>query len=121
MEFNSVEWHDCVLKDIQIDRSNPGHKDSVKLVIITKTQKKLNILFEDVFHADLKMNFNVIAEETIRSAEVNDTDEFLLVLKQKWKAFGTRVNKLKHFEINTNSTNSIIKIYALNCYIEKVS
>ena len=118
MEFNEIEWHDSVLKDIQIDRSKPGYKDIVKLVVITKKETRLNLIFESVYRADLQMNFNIIAEETIRSAEMRVKDKLLSSLIKKWKVISQESNNIKLFEINANSTNSTIRIYALRCLIE---
>ncbi|GAB3910032.1 hypothetical protein [Mucilaginibacter boryungensis] len=118
MDFNEIEWHDCVLRNIYIDRSNPGYQDIVKLSITTPDSKKLSITFEDVYHADLNLNFNVIAEETIRSAEINYSSDALKTIKEKWRQLSAEVSTLKQFEITTNSTNSTITVYALKCHID---
>ena len=119
MDFNEIEWHDSVLRSIHIDRSNPGYKDIVKLSITTPGLTKLSITFEDVYHADLNMNFNIIAKETIRSAAIDYSSNALDAIKEKWKQLSSEVSKLKQFEITTNSTNSIIAVYALNYRIEE--
>jgi hypothetical protein len=76
-------------------------------------------LFNDVYFADIKINFGVVAEESIRYAIVTNDDMEIINIQRKWSGAGGKLEKLLCFELNTNSTNSLIKIYALSCKIRE--
>ena len=49
--FNDYLWHDAIIKNIFIDRKNPGYKDTIAFEIFwTYPNEKFNqIVFEDVY------------------------------------------------------------------------
>lgn len=116
MKFEEVEWHDAIIKEIKIDRRNPGYKDIIEIELSVH-DTKVQLLFEEVYLANMQMNFNVIAEETLLEAYIDDDDKELESLRTKWKDAGLIVDLLRCYVFNTNSTNSILKIYALTCRI----
>lgn len=118
MKFEDIEWHDQILTGIIINRTNPGKNDSIELKVIIEGNAMI-ILFEDVYFADIKMNFGVIADESIRYAVINTNDVEITNIQKKWNSVGGELDKLLCFELNTNSTNSLIKIYALSYKISK--
>ena len=100
--------------DIKINREKPGENDQVIIVVSWGENIKQSISFNDCFELDLKMNFGVIAEESILDACVINKSLELTQIKNKWKNIGLDLKELKCFQIETNSTNSLIKIYALD-------
>jgi hypothetical protein len=118
MKFEDVEWHDQTLIGIYIDRTNPGNNDSIELKVLID-EVEMTVLFENVYFADIKMNFGVIAQESIRYAIINYEDCEITNIQTKWSKARGVLDKLLCFEINTNSTNSITKIYALSCKINR--
>jgi hypothetical protein len=116
MKFEDIEWHDQTLIGIDINRTNPGNDDSIKLNVLID-DVEMEVSFQNVYFADIKMNFGVIAQESISYAIINNADIEITNVQTKWSKVGVELDKLLCFEINTNSTNSLIKIYALSCEI----
>ncbi|EAQ65511.1 hypothetical protein MED121_22607 [Marinomonas sp. MED121] len=117
-KFNSLMWHDAKLLNIEIDRSNPGELDIIRAHIKWPNDVEEYLVFRDCYFADFKMNFGVISEETIFDAICSDNDPQILAVQEKWAPLGVELNKLLSYKINTNSTNSILKIYALLFEVE---
>lgn len=113
MNFNEYYWHDATIKNIQIDRTNPGVKDIILLEIEWPENKEKSIfIFEDVYWASFNLNFGVVCDETILSAElINGEDEDLDNFNSKWKGAMSDV-KLNAYKIELNSTGSKLKIIA---------
>ena len=82
--------------------------------------KKFEIVFEDVYKAYLDMNFGVVAQESIRFLIVENSDEAIKGIIEKWKSINSDLNSLRCFHLNTNSTNSDLRIYALRYLIREV-
>lgn len=119
MEFNSLSWHDSVIKNIIINRSNPGKNDSIQIEITWPNGENNIISFKDTYWADLNMNFGVVCEECIYTAHAEGKEnEILISFYAKWKGMINDV-ELKYFEIETNSTYSMIRIIARKFEIEK--
>lgn len=117
MKFDDIEWHDQILTEINIDRSDPGKIDSIEIRLVINGEKAI-IEFINVYHAQLNMNFGIVAEESIRYGAVELESDELLNIKEKWQKISANLDNLKCYIFNTNSTNSIIKIYALNYSFE---
>lgn len=119
MNIDDFNFHDSILKEIIIERNNPGYRDEVKIKIGFLDGNNIEVIFEDCFKAIFDLNFGIIAEETIfdfyRSTE-NDNE--LKILKEKWLNIGGSIEGLSLFCIETNSTKSMIKIYARDYKIE---
>jgi len=119
MRFEDIDWHDQKLVGVNINRTDPGNNDSIELKVVING-KEIILLFEDVYFADLRLNFGVIAEESISYAVIKSDDEQIDAIQNKWSAAEGYLNDLLCFELNTNSTNSLIKIYALSCKLTHV-
>lgn len=113
MNFNDFYWHDAIVKNIQIDRNNPGHQDTITLEIEWPEENgKANFVFEDVYWTTMNLNFGVVADETILSAfELDEHDQDLSDINSKWGKVLKDV-KLKIYKFDLNSTGSEIKIIA---------
>lgn len=109
-DFNDCYWHDSILESIYIDRSDPGHKDTVEMVIRWYDEPTSKLIFHDVYLLKAHMNFGIIANESIDTAYVApEDDEDLMGFRQK---IFFNPEKLNCYIIKTNSTGSIIKILA---------
>jgi hypothetical protein len=113
--FNHLPWHDACLKFIYIDRQNPGENDVVKILVDwPEEQGSSYIEFSDCYAFKANMNFGIVACESILFAKCFTDSEVLNSIRKEWSTLGVDLKELKCFEITTNSTNSIISIYALN-------
>lgn len=118
-KFNELPWHDACIENIYIDRRCPGVRDDIYMDIVWTDDKKNKIKFSDVYNADLRLNFGVVALESIRYAQCKlDECEEIVILKNKWRGLINNI-KLNYYEIETNSTNSKIIIIARELYIDK--
>ena len=120
MEFNDFCWHDAIIKNIEIDRHNPGNDDSIRFQIIwPEEEEKGFLLFEDVYWASMKLNFGIVADESILNAnQLDDDNEDLIQFHLKWK--GTmKGEKLNIYRIELNSSGGEIKIIAKNFKVYK--
>ncbi|KGO87210.1 hypothetical protein Q765_05940 [Flavobacterium rivuli WB 3.3-2 = DSM 21788] len=116
-EFNDLEWHDARLEKITIDRYNSDkvkNVDSIELTIKWPSQSKNKIVFENVYQANLNMNFGVIAEDSIYIAHIKEESKEAELIKDKWIKLYKGIENLICFEIVTNTTNSNIQIFAMS-------
>jgi len=111
-EFNNLNWHDAELMSIRIDRNNPGKIDQIVLIICWLNGKTSEVIFHDCYAFKAQMNFGIIAVETIRDAEYTESSEELEVIRKLWEKIGTDLSGLGQYQIETNSTNSKLLIYA---------
>jgi len=112
MNFNDFNWHDAVIKNITIDRNNPGLKDNVCFEIQWPEGGKGELIFEDIYWINMNLNFGIVSNETILNASIRDNnDEDLINFYLKWKGFMDNV-QLNSYVINLNSTGGTIKIIA---------
>lgn len=113
-EFNDLPWHNANLQFVYIDRQKPGEQDVIKLLIDWPDgNSSSTIEFYDCYALSMNMNFGIIACESILSAECAVDSKELNSIRVEWLKVGVNLADLKHFKIITNSTNSIINIYAL--------
>jgi hypothetical protein len=113
MKFNDFYWHDAIIRNIQIDRSNPGISDEI-IFDIQWPEEKGNafFVFEEVYWAEMKLNFGVVADESImNSVELDEDNPDLVSFHSKWKGAMIDVT-LKTYKIVLNSTGGEIKIIA---------
>lgn len=113
-KFNELPWHDSTLLNVEIDRKKPGKNDSIKLSIKWPDGNKNMVIFSDCYFFDAKMNFGIVAEESILSADCRSDCEEISAIKNNWTPLGVKLDNLLCYTINTNSTNSSLKILALS-------
>jgi hypothetical protein len=110
--FNELPWHDATMLELRIDRRRAGHVDEVVLTMMWPDERRSQIRFIDCFGLDARMNFGVVADETVHSAvELADSEE-LQALRAKWKSLGIDLSGLRSFSVETNSTGSLFTIYS---------
>jgi hypothetical protein len=119
-DFNNLNWHDAELKSIHIDRSDPGKKDQVVLVICWPNDKISEMTFHDCYAFKAQLNFGIIAEETIRDAEYTESSKELNEIRRSWDNIGADLSDLGQYQIETNSTNSSLIIYARGVWIKDI-
>ncbi len=114
-------WHDSVIKNITINRDNPGIKDEIALEIVwDDNDERANFVFEDVYWARMDLNFGIVVDENIFQGYLlpND-DEDLINFYSKWKGHMDDI-KLNVYEILLNSTGGRIKIIAKGFRVDKL-
>ncbi|WP_061250203.1 hypothetical protein [Leptospira interrogans] len=116
-EFNNLPWHDAELLLIEINRTLPGHNDSISILVKWPDELKSRITFTNCYGFEARMNFGFIAEESILRASINNEQEKLYIIKENWKSMGVDLDNLKCYEIETNTTGSLLLIYAIDFQI----
>lgn len=120
MEFNDFYWHDAIIRNIQIDRTNPGNDDSVLFEIEwSENNEKGVLVFEEVYWTSMTLNFGIIADESILIAtQLDEQNEDLAKFYSKWNGAMNEV-KLNMYKIELNSTGGEIKIIAKTFRVDK--
>jgi len=112
--YNKLPWHDSALLNIEIDRNNPGENDSVRIFVKWPDGTEGSIVFNDCYFFEAKMNFGVVAEESILNAVCSGDGDELSLIRNKWSQLGVELGNLLCYTINTNSTNSSLKVFSLS-------
>lgn len=110
--FNSLPWHDAELRELLIDRRNPGNADDVSLRITWPVGGEATVIFSDCYAISMDFNFVVTAEERILSASIIEKDSGLLKIRERWNLLGVTLNNLRCYHFETSSTGSVMRIYA---------
>ncbi|MCP1995052.1 hypothetical protein [Flavobacterium sp. HSC-61S13] len=120
MKFNDFYWHDAIIKNIQIDRNNPGNDDSILFEVEWPEDNERGLLvFEDVYWTSMNLNFGIIADESILDVtQLDKKNEDLVNFYSKWKGVMNEV-QLNTYKIELNSTGGEIKIIAKSFRIDK--
>lgn len=119
MNFNDFYWHDSIIQEIIIDRSNPGYVDEIKIKIEFGNEEVSRIIvFENVYKATLDLNMGVVALESVYDAEEIDDDDDIRKLRIIFKGMFEHV-AFKAYIIKTSSTGGTIKIIAKGFRIEE--
>lgn len=109
-DFNDCYWHDSLLVNIFIDRSNPGHKDTLELTVKWCEDRSIsNLFFINVYLFKATMNYGIIVKESILGAWIAPADDADLLHFNKKDRGHIDVNC---YVIETNSTGGLIKILA---------
>jgi hypothetical protein len=119
--FNSLLWHDSELLEIHIDRRRPGHVDDVRIEVSWSDGTRSVIVFSSCYAMTADMNFGIIAEERILAGSESKDDPGLEAIKRKWAPLGVSLEGLRCFRIETASTGSVLKIYAMHCAVQSAS
>lgn len=111
-DFNNAPWHDAELRSIHLDRRKPGEVDEVQLEVVWPDDVASVIRFHDCYRFESSMNFGVIAVETVREAVVSNASGGLDEIRRRWEKSGVMLPDLKEYRIVTNSTGSILLVFA---------
>lgn len=112
-KFNELPWHDAEILNVTIDRRNPGENDQIMIDIYWPNGQKGTLVFSDCYKLEANMNFGIMVPESILDASFTDESWELAQIRQKWAQIGVDLKQLKCFELKMNSTDSILRIYAL--------
>lgn len=113
--FEEVEWHDAEILSVSIDRREPGQRDEVALLVRLSDDRTREIRFRECYAFEAQMNFGVVAAESIGRAGCVQQSPRLAEIVQLWKSLGVDLGNLKCYEFTTNSTASIIRVFARWC------
>ncbi|AZI24020.1 hypothetical protein EA772_01175 [Pedobacter sp. G11] len=113
MKFEEYLWHNSEIKNIEIDRTNPGKSDTVLFEISVENKGPLKLIFEDVYWVSLNMNLGVEAPEYIDYAFIEVESVDVLDLYKRWNGLIEEI-ELHCYVIKTISTSSLMKIIAKN-------
>jgi hypothetical protein len=110
--FNEFPWHDATILELRVDRRHAGHADEVELTMMWPDERRSQIRFIDCYGIDARMNFGIVAAETVRSAVEREDSEELQALRAKWKPLGIDLSGVRSFSIETNSTGSLLTVFS---------
>jgi hypothetical protein len=112
MKIEDIYWHDAVIHNIIVDRNNPGINDSLKFEIEWIDGKSSILIFNEVYWANLMLNFGVVAEETILDVCLgNEDDVDYIRFKSIWEKY-VDIRSFNIYIMNLNSTGGQVKIIA---------
>src|ERR1700722_16227464 len=112
-EFNQFPWHDAVLLKIVIDRSQ---EENVRIFVRWPEDAETMstcIEFKDCYALQANMNYGMVPPDSIMHAECILDSLEIDTIKKTWGEMGFDLSGLRCYYINTNSTNSVIKAFAL--------
>ncbi|WP_106604489.1 hypothetical protein [Chitinophaga ginsengisoli] len=121
MNFDEYYWHDSILENISINRTDPGNNDSIEIIVKWYEDKSTSkLVFKKSYLFKATMNFGIIANESIDDAYIAPPDdEDLIGFYKKWGGTFDHI-KLYCYVIKTSSTGSEIRILAEGVEIMKV-
>ena len=106
-------WHDARLLHIELDRSNPGSADTVRMIVEwaegepRPPERRSMIEFTNCYRLEAAMNFGIICHETfLQASPAPDHPEIARI--QAWSG----LTDLFCWVFETNSTGSMIKVIA---------
>ena len=105
-------WHDAILLDVRIDRENPGAQDRVDISVEWIDGATSVVSFIDCYLLICRMNFGIVASETIRSFEVTRANPEIREIQESFGLSEERSASLRCYRIETNSTASVLQIFA---------
>ncbi len=94
--------------------------DTVRLLINWPDDSISAIEFYDCYAFTANMNFGIVANESILNAKCFTNSKELISIRNEWAKGGVDLENLQNFNIITNSTNSVIDIFALGFRIIEI-
>lgn len=119
-DFNSLDWCDATLLGVNIDRSEPGTRDEVRVEVRWPDGREGAVRFSDAYGCSAVMNFGVLGEEGIEFAVIDDDEPGLRDLLDHWDAVGYPLSGVRCYRIEMSSTGSVILIYAKTWRVENL-
>lgn len=111
--FLDFPWHDANLRLIEIDRTDPGRRDEVALVIEWPDDRRSRLVFTHCYLFDAKLNFGIDAGgEWIYGADCSPDSAEVARVRERLGHHRADIPDLYCFEIDTSSTGSTIRIVA---------
>jgi len=119
--FDSLPWHDAELQELIINRREPGARDEIRLQVVWPDGSRAALLFRECYGFTAEMNFGIIAKEQIAAASTIQDDRYLISLRGRWKPLGVSLDLLRCYRLETSSTGSVIRIYAMEFAVKDLS
>lgn len=110
--FDTFEWHDATLMSIAIDRMDPGNRDEIAVAVEWPSGVRNRLVFTDCYLFTARMNFGIIASESILSATCSAEAPEVDQVRETCRRYGADFPDLHRFLIETNSTGSLLCIVA---------
>jgi hypothetical protein len=110
--FEDLPWHDAQVLSVEVDRSQAGYRDEVRLHLIWPDSTKSIVVFTNTYLFEARMNFGVIADETILAVSAHDEGQVIDEVRTLWRRLGVDLSDLTCFELETASSASKLRIFA---------
>ena len=111
--FESFPWHDAELKELLVDRREPGERDVVQLLVAWPQGGESLFVFRNCYAMTANMYFGIIAPERIGDASLLTDDQVLLSIRKRWRPLGVSLEELRCYRFEMSSTGSDIRVYGL--------
>lgn len=109
IDLYDLYWHDSILKSIHIDRQQAGENDIISLQVKWWDSNEENeVVFQNVWWANLNLNFGFQGPETIYEASILPDNDIDLERVKKIIGQSSTNKKLRCYYIKTNSDIKII-------------
>lgn len=111
--FEDLNWHDSELIKIEIDEQDRVILHIKYIEDYESFNTKIRFLvFERCLKVIVDANFGVASSNSILFGKEVLNSDLLQDVVKKWEKINSSTNKLRHFFIETNTTNSKINIIA---------
>ncbi len=120
INFSEFPWHDSTLMEVVVSRRAPGRADRVKMIVLTIAKEEYQFTFDQCYGFQCAMNFGIVAPETIREASCGADFDELRELRKVWARVGVQLEGVEQYELTTNSTNSVLRVFARSCAVCRV-
>jgi hypothetical protein len=75
INVNDVYWHDSEIKNIIINREDPGNIDSIEFEVDWwESGRKGALIFEDVYFIKMELNMGMHVKETMDTVDIDNND-----------------------------------------------
>jgi hypothetical protein len=113
-KIHHLPWHESSLISVKVDRQNPGEQDIVEIAIRLLDDEVVFLRFRNCYLFEAKMNFGIVADESILSASVRNNGKEIEFISNFFFLGQVPIAPILALEINTISTGSKIKIVFLD-------
>jgi hypothetical protein len=110
--FDSFRWHDAELKELLVDRREPGTRDVVQLLVAWPHGGESMFMFHDCYAMTANMHFGIVATERIGNASLITDDQYLFSIRELWRPLSVSLEDLRCYRFEMSSTGSDIRVYA---------
>ena len=106
MKFKDMKWHHSVIKNILIDRRNPGINDIVSMETVWSDGTESTIVFIGVYTLSTKLDMDTVRKDIIDEASIDPIDDdFFAEFKKASKCILKK--KLHCYRFNMASSGTI--------------
>ena len=106
MKFKDMKWHHSVIKNILIDRRNPGINDIVSMETVWSDGTESTIVFIGVYTLSTKLDMDTVRKDIIEEASIDPKDDDFFAEFKK-ASQGILKKKLHCYRFNMASSGNI--------------